>query len=345
MLRVLVVDDSSVDRHLITRILDRDPGLQVVAEATDGVDAVVSTMRLKPDVITMDLQMPALDGFEAIGRIMEQRPTPIVVVGARVDDPDNAFRALDAGALTLMRKPPSPKDPDFDVYSSELITTVKLMAEVKLVSRKNQNARPKPPPAFRPRQRVELVAVVASTGGPAALAELLGGLPAGFPVPIVVVQHIARGFEQGLAEWLGRVSSFDVRIARHGDELSPGRVLIAPQAHHLGVSPARRVVLTEGRPIGGQMPSGTYLLSSIADAYGPRAVGVILTGMGSDGRDGAVALRNAGGHVVAQDAETSVVYGMPAEAVAAGAAHRILPLGEIAGYLARVSSVMRSPRV
>lgn len=340
MLRVLVVDDSAVDRRLIVHILDSDPGLEVVGEATNGLDAVAATLRLKPDVITMDLQMPVLDGFEATSRIMEQCPTPIVIVGANVEHPDDAFRGLDAGALTLVRKPPGPKAPDHGAESLELIRTVKLMAEVKLVSRRRKpNGRSvqgtTPIPS---KHSVELVAFAASTGGPAALAQILGRLPGDFSVPMVLVQHIAQGFEKGLAQWLTRVSSFEVRVADHGEELRPGRVLIAPQARHLGVSRHGTVTVTNGEPIDGQIPSATYLLRSVASEYGPKAMAVILTGMGSDGRDGALELRKAGGFVVAQDADSSVVFGMPGEAVAAGAAHRVLPLDEMAGFLARVCS-------
>lgn len=337
-MRVLVVDDSAVDRRLLVHLLESDPDLEVVGEAKDGFEAVRLARQLGPDVITMDLNMPGLNGFETTTRIMEERPTPIVIVGARIEGPERAFKALNAGALTLIQKPVGPRSPDFDDAARDLVTTVKLMAEVKLVSRRRNNIGRRidmGPSRRSPARSIELIAIGASTGGPAALATILSELPSDLPAPIVIVQHIVRGFEKGLADWLGRVSNFDVRVATHHQELRPGRVLIAPHAHHLGVSRHGRAVLGGGEPIAGQVPSATFLLRSVAAEYGSRAMGVILTGMGSDGRDGALELKTAGGFVVAQDADSSVVFGMPAETVAAGAADRVLPLTEMADFISR----------
>lgn len=342
MLRVLIVDDSAVDRRLLTHILDGDPQISVVGEAVNGAQAVEMALRLRPDVITMDIQMPVMDGFDATARIMEESPTPIVIVGSSVEGPDRAFRALNAGALTLIPKPPGPRSRDFAERAQELTTTIKLMADVKLVSRRSAARRPRERPSRStsvPSRSVELVAMAASTGGPSALAMILGDLPANFPAPVVVVQHIAGGFEDGLADWLGRVSHLDVALANPGDKLRAGRVLIARQGRHMGVSRNGTVVLGHRDRIDGQAPSATYLFRSVAEEYGARALGVVLTGMGSDGRDGAARLRSAGGYVVAQDAESSVVYGMPAEAAAAGAVNRMLPLDEIAGFIAAACRV------
>ncbi len=337
-LRVLVVDDSASSRRLLVDILDRDPDLLVAGEAADGDEAVRQAERVRPEVIVMDVLMPVLDGLAATRLIMERWPTPIVLVSAGVDSQETgrSFEAMQAGALTLLAKPRGPGHPDFAAQAAALRATVKLMADVKVVRRRPAGpTRPVVAAAGDgPARRVRIAAIAASTGGPAALATILAALPADPPVPILVVQHIAATFHQGLADWLDAVCPLTVQVATDGRLLRPGEVLIAPGDRHLGVSRTGRVVLSPAPPVGSHRPSATYLFSSIARVFGADAVGVILTGMGDDGAAGLLELGAAGGLVLAQDEASSVVFGMPREACATGAVDRVVPLAEMAGALA-----------
>jgi two-component system chemotaxis response regulator CheB len=347
-LRVLVADDSPSARRVLVDIVNTDPCLRVTAEAADGGEAVRLVAQLRPDVVVMDVLMPVLDGLAATRRIMELRPTPIVLVSAGVDakETGRSFEAIQAGALTLVAKPRGPGHPTYGEQATSLLTTVKLMADVKVVRRRcHPHPRPTPlPPPGRPNgRRTRIAAIGASTGGPAALATILADLPPDTPVPILIVQHIAAGFHQGLADWLDAVSPLPVRLATDGAPLRPGEVLIAPAARHLGVSRSGRAALSAGPPNGPHRPSVTHMFRSVAEAYGADAVGVILTGMGDDGADGLRTLGEAGGIVLAQDEASSVVFGMPREACATGAVTRVVPLSEMAGALASTWQTGRAP--
>jgi len=347
-MRVLIVDDSASARRLLTVILERDPAITVVGEATTGVEAIEKTVELHPDLITMDAQMPVMDGFEATRRIMREMPCPIVMVSA-VHSPSEvawSFKALEAGALTVLAKPDGPRSPLFEAQSAALITSVKELSNVRVVTRRTP--RPLHPSVTRLQPRgpiapadIRLVAVGASTGGPAALAKILAGLEPKFPVPIVIVQHIGGGFDTGLVDWLKRVSGPGVSIATHGAAMRPGNVYISPTDRHLGVSASGQVLLDDSAPIRGHRPSATHLFSSVARAYGAHALGLILTGIGNDGCDGLRALKQAGGLVLAQDRESSVVYGMPKAAVDAGLADRVVSLDEVPAVL---KSLVRAPQ-
>ncbi|HVY63116.1 MAG TPA: chemotaxis-specific protein-glutamate methyltransferase CheB [Planctomycetota bacterium] len=339
-IRVLVADDSPTVRQLLAAIIAGEPGLQVVGEAANGVQAVERTRALRPDVVTMDIHMPVMDGFEATRQIMNEAPTPIVVVSGTVDanEVQVSLDAIRAGALTVLGKPASPVAPDFEERARALIRTVRLMAQVKVVRRWPDRAggarggglaRDHPMPVGR---RVQAIAVATSTGGPAALNRILADLPAPFPAPILVVQHIARGFVDGLARWLATSTRLRVKVAEDGESPEPGTVYLAPDGRHLGLSEGR-VALSEGAAIDGFRPSGTWLFRSVAASHGANAAGVILTGMGYDGVEGLADLRRRGGYVIAQDERTSVVFGMPGAAVGAGVVDDTLPLGSIAPRL------------
>jgi two-component system, chemotaxis family, protein-glutamate methylesterase/glutaminase len=336
MPRVLVVDDSASSRRLLTHILASDPDITVAGEATNGAEAVRMTARLAPDLVTMDVQMPVMDGFEATRRIMRETPTPIVMISAvQPDEVAWSFKALEAGALTVLAKPAGPKSPQFESQSGAIVRTVKELSMVRVVTRRVPTLRlpaaaatPARPGGSRP--EVSVVAIGASTGGPAALAAIVSKLAPGFPVPVLVVQHIGGGFDRGLVDWLNGVARVRVTMAMQGKQLAPATVYVAPHDRHLGVSRSGRILLSDGPPIGGHRPSATHLFRSVAAAYGPNAVGVILTGIGADGCEGLQTLRQAGGTVLAQDRESSVVYGMPGAVVDAGIADRVLALGAMA---------------
>jgi len=336
-IRVLVAEDSATARRLLVAVLAAEPDFAVVGEATDGAQAVAMTRELRPDVITMDVQMPRLDGFEATQAILREAPTPIVIVSS-LDVQSVAFsmNALKAGALAVLPKPAGPQAPDFEQTRRYLVAMVRAMSKVSLVRRAPGHAAPLPsaprPAGRRERHPVELIAVAASTGGPGALLELLGALPAELPVPVLAVQHIAIGFAAGLARWLDDSVRLRVKVAEAGEPLVAGTAYLAPDDRHLGVDGAR-IALSDAPPVGGLRPSATALFESVAASFGDRAAGVILTGMGRDGVDGLRRLHDAGGPVLAQDRATSQVYGMPAAAVDAGAVDEVLPLAAIAPRL------------
>lgn len=338
MIRVVVADDSSTLRQLLVGILESDPEIRVVGQATSGAEAVALTARLRPDLVMMDVHMPELDGVEATREIMVRVPTPILIVtaSARGQEMGLSLDALTAGALMVMAKPADPRSPQYEPDREELVAMVKAMARVKVVRRWASPARGGP-------SRVEvsstadapsrLVAIAASTGGPAALQRILGALPGDFPVPILVVQHIAQGFAPGLADWLDACCRVRVQVATHGELVSGGTVLLAPDGRQLGVTAEGRTIVVGTPPVGGFRPSGSYLFMSAAAAYGASVTAVILTGMGRDGVDGLVAVKHAGGRTIAQDEATAVVYGMPREAVENGLADVVLGVDDIAPRL------------
>jgi len=321
---VLVADDSELFRDVLSRVIAAEPGFEVVAAAADGNEAARLARDLKPDVITMDLNMPDADGFSGIARIMAETPTPILVLTVNREEAVG-FRALSLGALDILEKP-SPTS-NLDDYGALLRSRLRLLAGVKVI-RHLRGLRNRRVPEARPVARPELVAIGASLGGPRALAALLRALPATFPAPIAVVQHIADGFTEGLANWLGQESRLEVREARDRDVLRPGLVLLAPTGRHLVVFQGL-ARLSDAPPVDSFRPSVTPLFRSAAEAYGIRACGVILTGMGRDGAEGLKALKRAGGHTIAQDEATSAVYGMPRAAIETGAVDQVLPLDEI----------------
>lgn len=338
--RVLVVDDSATSRLLLVAILRADPEIEVVGQAADGLEAVQLVKRLRPDIVTMDLQMPRLDGFAATKRIMVEAPTPILITTNL--DPralSVSLEAVRAGALAVHAKPGDPGGPRFDEEAKDLARQVKAMSRVKVVRHLGLDPGRAPAAQGLPLAALhdvpaQVIAIAASTGGPAALHLILSALPADFPAPILVVQHISRGFSAGFASWLDNASPLRVKLAQTGEEIRPGTVYVADDDHHLCVSMARRIHLSSAAPVGGFRPSATPLFETVAAAYRRNAIAVILTGMGRDGVDGLRAIREAGGRTIAESEASAVVFGMPAAAVAAGLADFVLTLEEVKTTLA-----------
>jgi two-component system, chemotaxis family, protein-glutamate methylesterase/glutaminase len=344
MIRVVIVEDSATIRSLLSEILESDPEIRVVGLATNGAEAVEMAARLRPDLITMDIHMPVLDGFEATKQIMAETPTPILVVTSSVSgrEVQISLDAIKAGALMVVSKPDKPLSPPFEGQRLELLAMVKAMAAVKVVRRRASTARVErtsAPHQFPAGSRVRLVTIVASTGGPAALQRIFSALPHDFAAPILVVQHIAVGFTSGLADWLDDTCQVRIKVAVHGESLRGGTVYLAPEGRHFGVTLDGRVALTETDPVDGFRPSGTCLFESAARVYGAALLAVILTGMGSDGVEGLKAVKAAGGRVLAQDEASSVVYGMPREAVAAGVSDLVVGLDDLAQCLVQFTDV------
>ena len=365
MILVLIVDDSPTLRHLTRKILESDPELRVVGEAGNSQAAIALCDQLQPDIVTLDVRMLQADGDLAIRRIMAESPRPIVVLADTKSDPDltSGFKALEAGALMVVGKPHGL--PGSDAEADKFIAQVKAMAGVKVVRRRwwlfgpwsdgrvvrsSETERPLDQglpwkgrsdhqtirPALRPgsgQGLMQLIAMGASTGGPLALQGILGQLPGNLPVPIVVVQHISHGFVSGLAHWLNATTPLRVKVAESGEPLRPGTVYLAPDDQHLLVTQDRIVRLEASPPVDGHRPSVTALFESVAQSYGRAAVGVLLTGMGSDGAWGLKALHDAGSYTIAQDEATSIVFGMPQRGIALGVAHEVWPLEQIAGRL------------
>jgi two-component system chemotaxis response regulator CheB len=349
--RAVVVDDSPTVRELLVAILQETKDIQVVGTGATGEDAVRLVKRLRPDVVTMDIRMPKMDGVEATRQIMRECPTPIVVISSSVKraEMDLTFQALQAGALTAINTP-GLDDAD---NCANVIQTVRLMAGVPVIHHWGRLKSPQPSTDNMVREEVkrptpqvdidiqqmeiDIIGMAASTGGPSALATVLRNLPADFPIPILIVQHVSPGFAGGLAEWLSTQTVLSVDVAAYGDTILSGVVLISPDDYHLQVSERGVVELSRGPCYKGLRPSANYLFSSLARVYGPRAMGVLLTGMGDDGADGMEALHQAGGFTIAQDEESCVVYGMPREAIARNAIDQVLTLEQIASAFGQLA--------
>jgi len=335
MIRVLVVDDSKSVRTLLNHILGSAPGIAVVGCAVDGAEALKLARELQPDVITMDLHMPRMDGFEAIRRIMRECPTRIVVVSGSDDraEVDASFRAIEAGALVLVKRPPGIGNPAHEDGARDLVRTVKTMAEVRVVRRWADARRAARPLQGAPRR---LVAIGASTGGPTVLRDILAELPSGYPLPIVIVQHLAPGFMDGLASWLGEASGYPVEVLKDGAPLVGGRACLVPEGSQPALGPGLVGRLVQAPPEHGMCPSVSHLFRAIDPELRPATAAVLLTGMGKDGAAELKLLREHGALTIAQDRASAVVYGMPGEALRLDAAMLVLEPAEIGKVLARL---------
>ena len=346
MIKVLIVDDSKVVQEFLKHLLSSDPNLEVVGTASSGYEAIELASLKSPDVITMDINMPGMDGYETTRAIMEMDPTPIVIVTGSSNRKDitDKFEFLGAGALCVVFRPPVFDYPLFSASCKELIQTVKLMSEVKVVrlipiSRKEKD---KPVNLVQTNEnnlkRIQLIAIGASTGGPMALQTILSGLPADLPVPVLIVQHIAKGFVNGLCELLSATSGIKLKIAENGEPLLSGIGYIAPDSFQMGISKGGRIILSDQQPENGSIPSVSYLFRSVAQTMGSNAMGVLLTGMGKDGAQEMKTMKEMGACTLVQNAESSVVFGMPGEALRLGAADQALSPEKIAEIMTKAGS-------
>jgi two-component system, chemotaxis family, protein-glutamate methylesterase/glutaminase len=344
-IKVLIVEDSAVVQLLLVQLLKSDPDFDVIGTANNGEEAVAFVSRNKPDVILMDVHMPKVDGIEATRRIMETLPVPIVVASATLpaDEVSLTFRALEAGAVAFVDKSARVGTAHFDQATQRIKQTLKLMSEVKVIRRWNRPGKTAAEElAARPVKRttaaVKLVAIGVSTGGPPVLRTILAGLPKGSSVPLLIVQHIAPGFLPGLADWLSKTTGIPSHIATHGTQPLAGHAYLAPDDFHLGVDAAGRIILSKAEPEHGLRPAVAFLFRAVAETLGHRAVGVLLTGMGKDGARELKSMKDCGALTIAQDKDSSVVHGMPGEAIALGAATYVLPPDGIAAMLASLAN-------
>ncbi len=345
MIRVLVVEDSRTCQEYLAYLLSCDPEIEVVGTASSGSEAIEFLGHCTPDVVTMDIRMPGMDGIQTTRRIMETRPLPIVIVSAAINpsDVETSFRALEAGAIAVVEKPWGIGHFQEQPMAKMLVQTVKNMAGVKVIKRwpKPQRDANSPNHCTAAAEIIEpgavkLVAIGTSTGGPPVLKTILSRLPHDFQAPIIIVQHIAPGFLPGLAAWLQDVTGFPVHIGTEGETPRPGCALLAPDGMKMGIDRHGRIALAHGKLEEGLCPSVSHLFGSVATVYGASAIGILLTGMGKDGAAELKTLRETGAITIAQDQESSAVHGMPGEAIRLNAATLVLSPEKIADILAQL---------
>lgn len=337
MIGVLVAEDSPSQRAFLVHLLSQDPSLAVVGVARDGAEAVQLAVRHRPAVIVMDVHMPTMNGYEATREILTLAPAPIVMVSASLagDEVRMSFEALRAGALALVAKPPGLDHPEHAAAVERLLTTIKLMSEVTVVRRRRSpgDAPVERKPSRLAGRKVRTVAIGASTGGPRVIAEILSGLSSELAATILLVQHMAPGFMEGFATWLTHATGLDVKVADGREGMAPGKVFLAPDGWQMGVTREGGLSLARDGGEFGFCPSVSYLFASVARGCGASAMGILLTGMGDDGAEGLLRLRQAGGVTVAQESESCVVFGMPKEAIALGGAEHVLTPRQIGEML------------
>jgi two-component system, chemotaxis family, protein-glutamate methylesterase/glutaminase len=336
-IRVLVIDDSAFSRQAITRMLAESPLVQVVGAARDGEEALRKTFELQPDLITVDLEMPKMDGFTFLRIVMSKRPTPVIVISGHTGE-DDVFKALELGAVDFIAKPTPHATPMLASIAQELIRKVHAVSELRIDKvRERIRAVPSIVARHEAGSMPRVVVIGSSTGGPAALMQIFGAFPSAPRCAFLVAQHMPKGFTQGFAERLDRLTALAAREARGGEEPEPGTILLAPGGRHLEIESVGGRPVTRLANVGADRytPSVDRLFETAAKAFGSELVGVILTGMGDDGRLGAQAIRASGGRVIAESEETAVIFGMPQQAIRAGAVDWVLPLDEIARALQR----------
>jgi two-component system chemotaxis response regulator CheB len=339
-IKVLIVDDSAVIRKLLEKIFSSAPDIEVVGTAADPYIARDKLVQLKPDVMTLDVEMPRMDGISFLEKVMQHFPTRTIIFSSLAKTGSETYlRALEAGAIEIMEKPSIDVSQTLEILGREIVEKVRVVARARIQLRTKVNT-PSTPIAKIDRTSLartthQMIAIASSTGGTEALKVFLSGMPANIP-GTVVVQHMPPGFTKSFADNLNAMFPFEVKEAQEGDQVVPGRVLIAPGNFHMEITRSGAfyyVKLHQNPPMHSVRPAADYLMKSVAKYAGKNAMGVVLTGMGKDGAEGLLEMKNAGAYTVAQNEETCVVYGMPAAAVALGAADKVMALDKIAGEL------------
>ncbi|QTA82101.1 Protein-glutamate methylesterase/protein-glutamine glutaminase [Desulfonema limicola] len=326
-IRVLIVDDSIFAREFIADLLSNDKDIQIAGHAGNGYEAIQKAAKLKPDIITMDIDMPAMDGLESIKHIMQSNAVPILVVTSKTDI-DTAYHAISNGALEIVEKPGYDTG---DYY--EFINKIKLLSKVRVIPNIHYAKKPViTHSALKDKTRGsdKIIAIASSTGGPRALSLLLTALPPDFEPPVVIAQHIADDFAEGMAQWLDKVVKLKVRIGKPGDIIKPGNIYLSQSEKHMKIDTRKRIALQDRSPQDIYFPSGNVLLSSAGRVYKKDCIGIILTGMGDDGTAGIRTIKESGGTTIAQDENSSVIFGMPKKAIESGFIDKVLPIDKIA---------------
>lgn len=344
-IRILLADDSILARHVLADMLQVEPDLRVAAEACNGQEAVQLTLALKPDLVIMDLVMPVMDGLEAIEEIMSLAPTPVLVLSAAIEasEVDRAFTAIKRGALDVMEKPELSAPRGLEDFGARLREKVRFLSGIRVIRHPRRRLRPleqlEPLPAGPSRS---ILAIGASTGGPKAVMRVLKTLPAGFPGAVFVVQHIAQGFARGFATWLDRECAITVKVAQEGAHYLAGEALVAPDGQHITLCEGR-IKLIDTQPVNCCRPSIDVFFNSLARERCDNVVGVLLTGMGRDGAQGLLSIKEAGGTTLVQDEPSCAVFGMPKAAIAINAANQVLPLDLIPAAIGKLFGAHAAP--
>ncbi|HDS09430.1 MAG TPA: chemotaxis response regulator protein-glutamate methylesterase [Firmicutes bacterium] len=346
MIRVLIVDDSLVVRKMLSHILEQDPEIKVIDFAHDGLEGIEKIRQLKPDLVTMDVCMPVLDGIKAVEEIMASTPVPILIITSSSflsEGKHLIYRALEAGALDVVKKPDIREWDNPGEEVGELIRKVKLLSKVKVIrhvkgARYQDNGEGVTPP--KDLESMKVIVIVSSTGGPKSLVKVLSQIPPDFPSPILIVQHIADGFIGGLSDWLNNECKLPVKVAEQNEKIKPAHIYLAPTGRHMKLNAHGRIQLTDEPPINGLKPAGDYLLESAAESFRKNLIAVIMTGMGNDGSRGVLKVKNFGGEVIAQNEETCVVFGMPKAAIDTGSVDKVVSLEHIAKVI--IKTMQRS---
>jgi two-component system, chemotaxis family, protein-glutamate methylesterase/glutaminase len=351
-IKVFLVEDSPVALVILQKLLESAPDIEVVGTALNGIEALETIPKAGPDVICTDLLMGKMGGLELIQQLMMHYPRPILVVSQAVQqtDTDTIFRLLEAGAVDVFSKPKTGLKEDYDYSKDALLHKIRVLSGVKVFKKKLPippsaptvstvalSNRPIPEPSGS--NPLKIVAIGGSTGGPQAFHKILSKLPVDFPLPIVCVQHISEGFLAGLVGWLNAACLLKVKIAEEGEQPIPGHVYYAPEGYHLSVNRQGHLIYSAAPPVSSHRPSVSVTFQALAEVYGAETIGVLLTGMGRDGADGMKAIAQTGGLTIAQDEASSVIFGMPKEAIALGGVTYILPVQEIAPTLLKIMAL------